>query len=196
MKVLYDPAMDKDRDGRFRNLIEKIRTLQSHDDRIKGKGKGKEILMRYDGEVVEGEPEVVLRDPRKVPGFKKLVNLRPGRGEFHEVRYIYDCLITLNWIFQCDGNSTGPPTSVLITKLSPLTPNQQTRRHFGAYGTVVSFKPQIDKENGSALGIVFIKYNTHEEAKNCVAKENGRRLGAASGLSFGSVSGGEGERSE
>ena len=61
------------------------------------------------------------------------------------------------------------------------------------YGSIVSFEPQIDKENGSALGIVFIKYGTHEDAKKCVAKENGKRLGAASGLCFGSVSGGEGE---
>jgi hypothetical protein len=87
MKVLFDPVVDKDRDGRFKALIERIRALEGHDDRIKGKGKGKEMLFRYDGEVVESESEVVVRDPRKVPGFKKLVNLRPWRGEFHELKY-------------------------------------------------------------------------------------------------------------
>ena len=61
------------------------------------------------------------------------------------------------------------------------------------HGTVLSFEPQIDKENGSALGIVFIKFSTHEDAKMCVAKENGKRLGPASGFSFGSLSGGDGE---
>jgi len=49
----------------------------------------------------------------------------------------------------------------------------------------VSFEPQIDKENGSALGIVFIKYSTHDDAKKCVAKENGKRLGTGSGLGVG-----------
>lgn len=82
--------MDKDRDGRYRTLIEKIRGLSlssGNDVRVKGKGKGKEVLLRFDGEIVEGEPEVVVHDPRKVSGFKKMVNLRPGRTEFHEVKY-------------------------------------------------------------------------------------------------------------
>jgi hypothetical protein len=74
---------------------------------------------------------------------------------------------------------------VLITNLSPLAPNQQLRRHFSLHGNLVSFEPQIDKENGSALGIVFIKYNTNEEAKRCVAKENGKKLGLGSGLGLG-----------
>jgi histone-lysine N-methyltransferase SETD1 len=41
----------------------------------------------------------------------------------------------------------------------------------------VSFDPQIDRENGSALGIIFIKFMTHEEAKFCLDKENGRKGG-------------------
>jgi hypothetical protein len=88
-KALYDPAIDKDRDGRYRALIEKIRALSSdgNEPRIKGKGKGKEVLFRYDGEVVDGEPEVVLHDPRKAYGFKKLTSLRPARVMFHEVQY-------------------------------------------------------------------------------------------------------------
>jgi histone-lysine N-methyltransferase SETD1 len=45
---------------------------------------------------------------------------------------------------------------------------------------VISFEPQIDKENGSALGILFLKFATHEEAKRCVEKENGRKGGLAS----------------
>jgi hypothetical protein len=89
-KVLYDPVTDKDRDGRFRALIEKVRSSSSSesDPRIKGKGKGKEILLRFDGEVVEDEPQAIVRDPRKVVGFKKLTNLRPGRGTFYEVQYL------------------------------------------------------------------------------------------------------------
>ncbi|KII91725.1 hypothetical protein PLICRDRAFT_518887 [Plicaturopsis crispa FD-325 SS-3] len=90
-KVVYDPLIDKDRDGRYRALIEKLRpadpSLAPEEQRVKGKGKGKEILLRFNGEVVEGEPEPVVRDPRKVPGFRKLLSLRPGRGDFHEVKY-------------------------------------------------------------------------------------------------------------
>lgn len=88
-KALYDPAIDKDRDGHYRALIEKIRALSpsGSDPRIKGKGKGKEVLYRYDGEVVDDEPEVVLQDPRKALGFKKLTSLRPARTMFHEVQY-------------------------------------------------------------------------------------------------------------
>jgi hypothetical protein len=57
------------------------------EQRIKGKGKGKEILYRYAGEIVEGETEPVPRDPRKLIGVKKLTTSRPARNEFHEVRY-------------------------------------------------------------------------------------------------------------
>jgi histone-lysine N-methyltransferase SETD1 len=79
--------MDKDRDGRYRSLIEKVREVTGNDSRIKGKGKGKEILLRFDGEVVEGEDEAVVVDPRKAPGFRKATNLRPARAEFYEVQY-------------------------------------------------------------------------------------------------------------
>lgn len=85
-KVIYDPAIDKDRDGRFRVLTEKIRATQvggSDEPRIKGKGKGKETVTRYDGEVIEGEPEPTPADPRKAPGYKR----RPHREVFHEARY-------------------------------------------------------------------------------------------------------------
>ena len=43
--------------------------------------------MRFEGEVVPGEPEVVPADPRKVGGFKKQVTLRPFRTELYEVKY-------------------------------------------------------------------------------------------------------------
>ena len=55
-------------------------------------------------------------------------------------------------------------------------PNQQIRRHFGVHGTIASFEPQIDRSNGGSLGIVFMRYKTHEEAKKCVENENGKRL--------------------
>ncbi|KAG2126600.1 hypothetical protein DEU56DRAFT_539512 [Suillus clintonianus] len=173
-KVIYDPAIDKDRDGRFRALIEKIRATQvdgSVEPRIKGKGKGKETLTRYNGEVIEGEPEPTTSDPRKAAGFKK----RPHRDAFHEIRYEHD------------PNSTGPPppTAVLIMNLSPLTSTQQIRRIFSAHGRISSFDPQIDMESGVALGIVFIRYQTHEEAKACVERTHGKKFGTGMGMADG-----------
>lgn len=179
-------------------MIEKIRASASvsalEEQRIKGKGKGKEIVYRYAGEVVMDETEPAVRDPRKLIGVKKMTSLRPARNELYEVKYevrgLVLCRILIHWPnenFQYDANSTGPPppTSVLITNISPLTPNQMIRRHFSVHGPVTSFEPQIDKENGGALGIIFIKYGSHEEAKKCVARENGRKLGTGTGMGLG-----------
>ncbi|THH28985.1 hypothetical protein EUX98_g5209 [Antrodiella citrinella] len=164
-KVLFDPYYDKDRDGKVRTLIELVR--ERVPERLRGKGKGKEILTRYGGEVVEGEPEVELRDPRKDSAVKKLPCARPPKTELVSLaKYDYD------------ENSTGPapPTAVLVMNVSPLSSNQNIRRYFQELGTIVSFEPQIDKANGGALGIIFIRYAYHEEAKRCVEKENGKKL--------------------
>ena len=69
--------------------------------------------------------------------------------------------------------------------LSPLTPTQQIRRVFGAHGKISSFDPQIDMATGVALGIVFIRYQTHEEAKLCVERAHGKKFGAGMGMADG-----------
>ncbi|KAF7978752.1 hypothetical protein HWV62_44772 [Athelia sp. TMB] len=129
-KVLYDPALDRDRDGVMQLLVEKVRNVPSTssqtDARIKGKGKGKEVLYRYNGELVEGEAKIILRDPRKY-----------------------------------DANSTGPP---------PPT------AHFSVYGSIQSFDARRDW-TGALAGVVHIEFATHEMAKVCVEKEDGKRLG-------------------
>ncbi|KDQ56890.1 hypothetical protein JAAARDRAFT_304481 [Jaapia argillacea MUCL 33604] len=177
-KVLYDAGIDKEQERKFRPLLEKVRSasvlnpaVADEEQRIKGKGKGKEILYRYAGEVVEDEPEVEVRDPRKVEGYKP----KSLRDTFHELKYEYD------------PNSCGPPppTSVLITGISRLTPNQLIRRHFSTYGTIQSFEPQINKVDGESLGIVFIRYSTHEEAKKCLEKQHGKKLGAGGSNTLG-----------
>ncbi|KAH9947798.1 hypothetical protein B0H21DRAFT_691297 [Amylocystis lapponica] len=149
--------------------------------RVKGKGKGKDVLLRYDGEVIEGEHPALVRDPRKETKVKRLPILRPQRTELLPITYEYDV------------NSTGPPpaTSVLVTNLSPLTPNQHIRRHFSAYGTITSFEPQIDKARGGALGIVFIKFSSHEEAKRCVEREDRKQLTTGVGLGVKNTDGEE-----
>lgn len=80
----------------------------------------------------------------------------------------------------------------MVVNISPLTPNHQIRRHFAVHGRIVSFEPEIDKTTGSALGIVYIKFSTHEEAKLCVEKEHGGKSnGQGSTLSIQTVSGEE-----
>ena len=53
----------------------------------KGKGKGKELLLRYQGEVVDGEDVPVVTDPRKVEGFKRVQGHRVSRNELYAVQY-------------------------------------------------------------------------------------------------------------
>ena len=73
-------------------------------ERIRGKGKGKEILYRCEGEVVgpaesdDGmkEEEVVVKDPRKEKGFKKPHAIRSSKTEFIELPgYEVSFLITV-----------------------------------------------------------------------------------------------------
>ena len=50
------------------------------------------------------EPEVLVRDPRKVDGFKRMSSLRPGRNELYEVKY--EVRVTLGisadkWVLIC-----------------------------------------------------------------------------------------------
>lgn len=80
----------------------------------------------------------------------------------------------------------------MAVNISPLTSNHQIRRHFAVHGRIVSFEPEIDKTTGSALGIVYIKFSTHEEAKICVEKEHGGKSnGQGSTLSIQTVPGEE-----
>ncbi|KAI0752705.1 hypothetical protein C8Q80DRAFT_1267213 [Daedaleopsis nitida] len=170
-KVLFDYMADKDREGQFRALAEKLREKgldQGEAPRVKGKGKGKEIIVRYNGEVIDGEHDTVIRDPRRETKVKRPPTMRPLRTEVYQCKYEHD------------ANSVGPePTTVLVLGIPPLMPNQHIRRHFGAHGNIMSFEPQIDKSNGAALGIVSIRYATQEEAKKCVEFEHGKKLSLA-----------------
>ena len=53
------------------------------------------------------------------------------------------------------------------------------------HGKIASFEPQIDMETGMALGIVFIRYQTHDEAKQCVERAHGKKLGVVTGAGEG-----------
>lgn len=76
--------------------MKKHASSESVTERVVGKGKGKEVLYRMEGEVVgpaeadgDGmrEEEIIVRDPRREKGFKKLPTMRPMRTELLEVKY-------------------------------------------------------------------------------------------------------------
>ena len=88
--MLFDYAIDKDKEGQFRALAEKLREKgmdQGDEARVKGKGKGKEIIFRYNGETIEGEHEAVVRDPRKDAKVKKAQPLRPYRTQLARCKW-------------------------------------------------------------------------------------------------------------
>ena len=87
---MFDYTVDKDREGQYRALAEKLREKgldQGEEPRVRGKGKGKEIVLRYNGEVIEGEHEAVIRDPRKETKLKKMPTHRPFRTEVYQCKY-------------------------------------------------------------------------------------------------------------
>jgi hypothetical protein len=87
--------------------------------RIKTKG-GKETLLRFEGEVVPGELELIPADPRKAGGFKKQVSLRPFRTELYEVKY--EVRDTFFSVIQCSTDLTC--FSMTKTPADPHLPRQ------------------------------------------------------------------------
>lgn len=152
-----------------------VSTAMGVDSRLKNKerianGVGNAEVAPTYSEMVE--EEVIVRDPRREPGFRKLNNLRPWRGELVEARYEYDPPHSLK----------APPTAVLVTNIPPLTPTSALRGHYRSYGNVSSFEWQIDRSNGAALGVLFIRFATAAEAAKCVKGEEGRRVSFGLGL--------------
>ncbi|KAJ7216625.1 hypothetical protein GGX14DRAFT_359065 [Mycena pura] len=168
-------------------MIEHVRARSSPEqvtERIRGKGKGREILYRMEGEVMDGaderelcEEEVVVCDPRKVPGFRHPPPLRYPRTDYALVTYEHDA-----------NSPTSPPTTVLITGYPPLTPNPLLQRHLTTFGTVANFHRQMDSTTGATLGVVAVRFATPDEARRCMEREDGARgpiAGAPGGAGAG-----------
>lgn len=107
-KVVFDPTLEKDKDGKFKRIVDLVRSAAASSsnepngspsvskgyklsDRLKQKSTrdGEAfVLYRFAGEVVEGEPAPVPKDPRKEAGFSNS-NAKKGRlrTEFHPVSY-------------------------------------------------------------------------------------------------------------
>ncbi|KAG5644680.1 hypothetical protein DXG03_007979 [Asterophora parasitica] len=79
---------------------------------------------------------------------------------------------------QHDSHSlTPPPTGVLLTCLPPLTSTSILKEHYRKYapnGQITSFEWQVNRANGAALGVLYLKYNAPEHAAACVKGEDGR----------------------
>lgn len=76
--------------GPIIEIVRKAGSGSSDEQRIKGKGKGKEILTRFAGETVPGEPEPIVRDPRKSTTgeiIKRSGTVRTLRSTMYEVKW-------------------------------------------------------------------------------------------------------------
>ena len=161
---MYDPALDPKR------------------------SKGKDVIYRYDGKALYGEPEVVVQDPRLEPRAQGKDLGARGVRKFRPLLYplIYEVRVgslplahlvhqpSTQW----DERSTGPPPppAILVTGLNPLTPYPLVRRHFAQHGTIIAFDGKSDKYTGAPLGIVWVNYGNHELAKRVARKEDGQRV--------------------
>lgn len=73
--------------------------------------------------------------------------------------------------------------------MPPLVQQSKLKGYFEKYGPISSFEKEMDPVTGAALGIVTIQYATHEQARECVAKEDGKRYNAGVGLGLASSMG-------
>ncbi|KAJ3764467.1 hypothetical protein EV360DRAFT_31311 [Lentinula raphanica] len=150
--------------------IKRAQTQSSSSDsclRIQGKGKGKQSITRYEGQVLAGGEWVWVPEEDVEASISAMSPITPlASSSSTSIPSSYDPLTS---------TSPPPPCKVIITNIALLTPTNVLRAHFSQYGTLMSFEPQIDKQNGSSLGILCIRYPSHAEAKRCVEKENGQK---------------------
>ncbi|CAK5263718.1 unnamed protein product [Mycena citricolor] len=187
-RVLFDPGLEGLKQGGhdgtyWRRMIEHVRercTPEHAAERIRGKGKAREMLFRFEGEVVgpireEGvmdgedvmfEDEVVVSDPRQAGQSRPRP---PARTDFALVSYEHDA-----------NSVSPPPTTVLMTGLPPLASNKVLQGHLATYGKVAHFHRQMDSATGATLGVVSVRFTTPEEARKCIEREDGGR-GAIAG---------------
>jgi len=62
-------------------------------------------------------------------------------------------------------------TSYPFSPHLPLTPKSTTE-----FATLWKSEPQIDKENGGALGILSLNFDAHEKAKDAWRKSMGEKM--------------------
>ncbi|CUA71852.1 histone-lysine N-methyltransferase SETD1 [Rhizoctonia solani] len=138
----------------------------------------KDFLYRYNGQVAPGEDPIRVRDPRRDLSERN----REGRGKARLRTHFY--LLE----YEYDENSYGPPPpppprGICVSGLSPFTSAGFVKRHFSSYGVIEEFISQVDKANGSSLGLFWIKYSDqdedgHKAAQRALQNEDGRKIGS------------------
>ncbi|CAE6506051.1 unnamed protein product [Rhizoctonia solani] len=138
----------------------------------------KDVLYRYNGHVGPGEDPIRVRDPRRDLSERN----REGRGKAKLRTHLY----VLE--YEYDENSYGPPPpppprGICVSGLSPFTAAGFVKRHFSSYGAIEEFISQVDKANGSSLGLFWVKYSDededgHKAAQRALQNEDGRKIGS------------------
>ncbi|CAE6428749.1 unnamed protein product [Rhizoctonia solani] len=138
----------------------------------------KDFLYRYNGQVGPGEDPIRVRDPRRDLSERN----REGRGRARLRTYLYQLE------YEYDENSYGPPPpppprAICVSGLSPFTAAGFVKRHFSSYGVIEEFISQVDKANGSSLGLFWVKFSDededgHKAAQRAVQNEDGRKIGS------------------
>ncbi|KAG9299936.1 hypothetical protein G9A89_009664 [Geosiphon pyriformis] len=127
-------------------------------------------IYRIQGRVGPHETPIVLTDPRLT-----LTQRKPRRKQ----QYL-ETLASVE--FEYDEHSRGPPppTSVLLSNLSPVTTERQITTMFMTYGEILHTKLETHPSTGGSLGLARITYggnDARKAARLAVQEGNNRRIG-------------------
>ncbi|CAM40000.1 putative RNA-binding protein [Leishmania braziliensis MHOM/BR/75/M2904] len=75
-----------------------------------------------------------------------------------------------------DPKGPRSQTNLFVRKLASAVTEDDMRRLFGQYGTIISFALMRDIYTGESLGTAFVRYSTHEEARSAMAALDGHEL--------------------
>ncbi|OCF45954.1 hypothetical protein I317_00042 [Kwoniella heveanensis CBS 569] len=163
------------------------------------KGKGKEMIQRFDG-MINGQAVEVVDPRKKIP----VDQLRKGRGTskvrsgFYELEYEWD-------EYSTTSKPPPPPMAVLITGLSPLTTSDQISKFLRPYGRIKDIDAKMDTKSGMQLGICWVKFDgpphgkagtAHDVAQQVCRACDGQRISLTGNERIRVVLDGRGIRTE
>ncbi|KAL7415905.1 hypothetical protein BDY24DRAFT_249741 [Mrakia frigida] len=123
-----------------------------------------EVIYQYQDELIDGKDprEIEKTDPRlSLDRFKR----EEGRGTMRVRTVFYPLSYEWDKDHSPGGPPPPPPAAVLVTRLAPLTTEEQIQRFFSAYGVVEDCQLKTDPLLGSSLGICRIKFSRARSGK-------------------------------
>ncbi|KAI8376247.1 uncharacterized protein BYT42DRAFT_573933 [Radiomyces spectabilis] len=135
-------------------------------------------VYRFEDEV---DKSVQPRDPR-------LAVLNYGKQLIRGRRPLVKALKRVHWKFDEHSVGPAPPTTVLLSQLSPLATESQIATYLSVYGQVERVEIEKHPATGGSLGIARATFinddegNGHTAACNAVEKGNGRKMGSSSSV--------------